>query len=279
MEFGSITANCNIRMSFEELQSDDGKIFSNNDDEGTDGNSNHDKHKSHDSSSLFLSSMTFASKAASYGSCNCDECFLPAGSSMIPSTIANAVLNYKRQRPLKRTQDRVLVKRQDEISIWEWVLPLRAEPLLEFGSSHRLVYVKRLPGTLQTIGQDGIVGSKQEEESRLLLDWKQGDVIFAKSNGGRAVGYVHARKTVNDDENEESVHATLLICKVPDKKETPRRENENRLLIPSWDDRIRNLAVDMLREIPEETTTRILSDTQTKIVIECMENYSYSASH
>lgn len=224
-----------------------------------------DKRKT-DDSSLFLSAMTFASNASAFGSCSCDECFRPSSSdNMIPPTIANAVLQYKRQRPLKRSQDRMLVKRKDSISVWEWVLPLEADPLIEFGSSHRIIYVKRLPGTLKAIGTTGIVGSKQEEESRTNLDWKQGDVVLVKSNDGRAVGYVH----VSGESEEEAIHATLLICKVPDAKDTAKQEHES--LLPPWEDRIRHLVATMMGGLPEDTTTHKLSDAEARICIECME--------
>jgi hypothetical protein len=84
------------------------------------------------------------------------------------------------------------------VSAWEWELPLGAEPKVEFGASHRVVWIRRCPGALQSIaasqggGTAMVVGSSDEESRRVLLeDWTAGAVVFVPSNGGHAVGYAH----------------------------------------------------------------------------------------
>jgi hypothetical protein len=90
----------------------------------------------------FLSSMTFSSGEIGRG-CDCDEC------DMIPADIVQAIQRHKRQKlidvPLMRTQDRTLVKRCESISVWKWTMPLNAEPLIEFGNSHRIIFVMQKP--------------------------------------------------------------------------------------------------------------------------------------
>jgi hypothetical protein len=140
----------------------------------------------------FMSSMTFASSGAQR-QCDCDDC------EVIPEDIMAAVRKRRRQmvesRPLKRTQERKLLRRDNGISVWNLTMPLDAEPLVEFGSSHRLVWVKRLPenSILKSIGK-GIIGSSDEEKTREDLDWKEGTVYLVPSNGGKAVGWLHGAK-------------------------------------------------------------------------------------
>lgn len=87
---------------------------------------------------------------------------------------------------------------------------------------------------LKTIGK-GIVGSQAEEQGRQeLSSWKQGDVYFLPSNGGKAVALLHSSKTERKDSKEikhnksgeESVlttsatqsgsgHAIIYVCKIP----------------------------------------------------------------
>jgi hypothetical protein len=85
------------------------------------------------------------------------------------------------------------------VSAWEWELPLAAEPKVEFGASHRVIWIRRCPGALQSIaasqgggGTAMVVGSSDEESRRVTLeDWTAGTVVFVPSNGGHAVGYAH----------------------------------------------------------------------------------------
>jgi hypothetical protein len=99
------------------------------------------------------------------------------------------------------------------VSAWEWELPLGAEPKVEFGASHRVIWIRRCPGALQSIAasQGGetamVVGSSDEESRRVTLeDWTAGAVVFVPGNGGHAVGYVH----VNPKPTSTASTASLL---------------------------------------------------------------------
>jgi hypothetical protein len=175
--------------------------------------------------------MSFAQMSRGFGGgldagCDCDECG-PASSirQVVPAPIQDAIDRYKRQKretgSIKRTQDRTLIKRGDaNVALWNWTMPNSAEPLLEFGNSHRLIWIKRLPGRLYSIGS-GIVGSEAEEKNRTVMDqWEEGSVIYVPSNGGRAVGWIHkdeATKTPEGDATEErrGGPAILVIAKIP----------------------------------------------------------------
>lgn len=180
--------------------------------------------------------MTFAShefRASREMGCDCDEC--GTGSSGItrfvsPELVA-LVRDKKRQRleqrPIQRTQVRVLIQRAPDniAALWYWTLPLGAEPLVEFGSSHRIIWVKRLPTNrmLRSIGK-GIIGSRDEELSRKdLPNWIEGGVYFVPSNGGKAVGWIHHTRSNQDDstvnaDKELKGHVELIIGKVPSDK-------------------------------------------------------------
>jgi hypothetical protein len=152
--------------------------------------------------------------------CDCDEC----GISEIPLTIQRAIGEHKRRKratgPLTRTQHRKLVKRatlSNNLSVWHWTLPFHAEPLLEFGNSHRLVWIQRLPGRLYTIG-DGIVGSEAEEAMRQALPWEEGEAYFVPSKGGKAVGWVHYPPTTDEKDARGKAltgPAEVWIAKLP----------------------------------------------------------------
>eukprot|EP00525_Craspedostauros_australis_P005681 CAMPEP_0198130076 /NCGR_PEP_ID=MMETSP1442-20131203/53086_1 /TAXON_ID= /ORGANISM="Craspedostauros australis, Strain CCMP3328" /LENGTH=327 /DNA_ID=CAMNT_0043790599 /DNA_START=24 /DNA_END=1007 /DNA_ORIENTATION=+ len=159
--------------------------------------------------------MTFAGGPSSrHGmpSCECDECDYyvlkrgqPSDGSQhlrsldVPQYVLDTLQKHKRQRletlPLKRTQHRVLLHRSRKLAVWSWTLPLHAEPFIEFGSGHRLVWIEHVPpgAAIQRIGT-GIIGSEHEEKGRCVLqEWQQGTVHFIASNGGKAVGFVHVR--------------------------------------------------------------------------------------
>jgi hypothetical protein len=106
--------------------------------EATMGNSEEER-KDDRINNAFLSSMTFASGTVTRN-CDCDEC------GLIPIPIANAIRQHKRRRntTLTRTQDRSLVARADDLSVWKLTMPLHAEPLVEFGNSHRIVLIDTL---------------------------------------------------------------------------------------------------------------------------------------
>jgi hypothetical protein len=95
----------------------------------------------------FISSMMFATGSAGVrGGCDCDEC---GGFGNVPLAIIESIRRHKRLRketgPLKRTQLRELVAREGLISIYKITMPLEAEPLIEYGTSHRLVWIQQLP--------------------------------------------------------------------------------------------------------------------------------------
>jgi hypothetical protein len=150
----------------------------------------------------FVRSMTFA--ASSQGgpsSCDCDEC------GAFPLSILAALRNRKRQRlemgaapMMTRTQHREFLQRHGNISLYRLTMPSGAAPLVEFGNSHRLIWIQRQPakGTFRSIGK-GIIGSSDEEQSRLTLDdWTEGTVVLVPSNGGKAVGWIFNH---NNDNN------------------------------------------------------------------------------
>ena len=84
--------------------------------------------------------MTFA--GGFVRNCDCDEC------DLVPKPIADAIRQHKRMiaktSTLTRTQDRTLVARLGLISVWKLTMPLDAEPLVEFGNSHRIVLIDAL---------------------------------------------------------------------------------------------------------------------------------------
>lgn len=87
------------------------------------------------------------------------------------------------------------------------MVPVGADPLVEFGQSHRILWVKKLDSKtchIRSIGE-GIIGSSSEEESRKQLDWEEGDIYLVKSNGGKAVGWTHC---LNKQEIEKSADST-----------------------------------------------------------------------
>lgn len=225
-------------------------------------------------SAVFLASMTFAS-VEHIARCDCDECGFSSGvdrlagsnDSVIPLSIAQALDRYKKQRSdsLRRIQDRTLIKRYQEstsnskgsttastvstmatlapspaASVWELTMPLDAEPLVEFGTNHRLIWIKRLPtgSVLKSIGS-GIIGSSDEEKQRQVLDeWKEGQVWLVPSNGGRAVGWIHT--SAMNCESSASVlsppstspgaassrtYASLVIAKFPLEQITTSSKN------------------------------------------------------
>jgi hypothetical protein len=106
--------------------------------------------------------------------------------------------------------------REGPLAVWKTTMPIDAEPLVEFGSSHRLICIKSLSpeSRLRSIGE-GIIGASDEEKSRTDLDdWTQGNMYFVYSTGGKAVGWTHNFKQ-NDEEKRTGPHAVLQIAKIP----------------------------------------------------------------
>jgi hypothetical protein len=223
----------------------------------------------------FMESMTFASGELGRKQCDCDEC------GAIPFDVWEEVRKSKRIRvetgPLKRTQDRKLIQRdQGGIAVWNLVMPLDAEPLIEFGTSHRLVWVKRLPesSSLKAVGK-GIIGSSHEEQNRISLPWREGNVYLVQSSG-TAVGWVHtARQTCQDDSVEttgdtdstsaadqtpETIYprglATFIIVKIPPEKleSAPLEDDKVQRIKASWVDVARSVCKKSVKESQQDQT-------------------------
>jgi len=190
-------------------------------------------------SDAFLQSMTFSRAGDFLDKCDCEEC------ENVPPSIREAV-NLKRLErratgPIKRTQQRSLLGRDGQVSVWCMHMPKDAEPLIEFGSSHRIVWIKQLKvtpcgrenSTLKWIG-NGIIGSSDEEKSRTkMTDWNEGNFFLVPSNGGKAIGWIHvgndysstniATKDDNTSSNKPTEkkndssysNAVLYVAKVP----------------------------------------------------------------
>lgn len=141
-------------------------------------------------STAFVASMTFASGSIRERNCDCGDCDDGGG-------LPEVFQLHKRQRlmetPICRSQERILVSRQGRISIWKLTLPKNADPLVEFGSTHRIVYVQRKEASscLLSIGK-GIIGSSDESKSRNEVNWNQGNAYMVPSNGGKALGWIHS---------------------------------------------------------------------------------------
>jgi hypothetical protein len=186
----------------------------------------------------FVSSMTFATNSEStfkdYGMdnpCDCgdDEC--EAIVRGVPTEIAEAVRSYKLLRkdqpyypssgnslddaahhqfaiplnfhPNKPRQERLLLGSSSSIKIWKLTMPTDAEPLIESGGTHRLVYVKHLPrsSNIISIGR-GIYGSSVEEKGRVRMKWTNRGWYLLPSNGGISLGWIH--KCCTESYNNET---------------------------------------------------------------------------
>ena len=187
----------------------------------------------------FLESMTFLKAGEFLDKCDCEEC------ANIPPSIQEFIDLAKHKRrttgPIKRTQQRSLLGRDGQISLWCMNMPKNAEPLVEFGSSHRIVWIRRLANnpdasdtsTLRWIG-NGIIGSSDEEKSRKkMTEWTEGSFFLVPSNGGKAIGWIHTNvdsapindiiedgdakdTTLTQEKNSASYSiAVLLVAKIP----------------------------------------------------------------
>ena len=179
--------------------------------------------------------MTFSRAAELLGDkCDCEDC------ENVPFAIREIIDRRKLERrqtgPIKRTQQRSLLGRDGQVSVWCMHMPKNAEPLVEFGSSHRIVWVKQLDSdssTLKWIGK-GIIGSSDEEKGRTkMTDWTEGSFFLVPSNGGKAIGWIHtgdnsastdtATKDTDasdtaptEEKNDESYsNAVVYVAKIP----------------------------------------------------------------
>ncbi len=159
--------------------------------------------------------MTFAKMGQEL--CDCDEC------GPLSIEISSAVAEHKRQKMLLNdfsktiVQERSLVKRHDGLSIWKLVLPPGADPLREYGSSHRIIFVERFPRDriVKSIGK-GIIGSSNEEKSRMVEHWQERCAYFYGSNGGKAIGWVNDKldSDKNLDVSDVTNDVVLYVVKV-----------------------------------------------------------------
>lgn len=212
----------------------------------TDSNKND---STNDENDTFLASMTFASSTErsiqhQRQYCDdCDECNWNGTTSSsggggalypsnIPESIRVAINEYQRTIPIRRYQHRTMLQRCaciavncscNNMTVWQLVLPVQAaEPLIEFGNAsiYRIVWVQRLrrDKQIRTIGT-GIVGSRNEENSRVSLSWNHDDVRLLSSNDGNAVGWVvdetNNNKTNNHTNSIESGPTIFIIVKIP----------------------------------------------------------------
>mmetsp|Transcript_31962 Transcript_31962/g.48305 ORF Transcript_31962/g.48305 Transcript_31962/m.48305 type:complete len:262 (+) Transcript_31962:107-892(+) len=157
----------------------------------------------------FLASMTFAS-GENKRLCNCDKC------NLIPTDIREAISRHKRQKmmtePLVRSQDRVLVQREECITVWRWTIPLNAEPLIDFGNHHSIIFVAHLPQNVEilAIGK-GVIGSAEETGGRTKIDWKNGKAYLMPANGGKALGWVQTEQRKGTKSRQESKNFQPMI--------------------------------------------------------------------
>mmetsp|Transcript_10651 Transcript_10651/g.31507 ORF Transcript_10651/g.31507 Transcript_10651/m.31507 type:complete len:270 (-) Transcript_10651:318-1127(-) len=179
----------------------------------------------------FLSSMTFATGVQR--DCDCDECGLcggldtpagrPAGMSAIgagvPPDVAEYIREHKKSKlasgPVTRRQERVLVARADGASVYRLTIPPGADPLVEFGNSHRIVVVDRLKkcSRVKSIGK-GIVGSSDEEKARKTVGWEEGKAYLMPCNGGRALGWVNENTEEKERKGDEGGNVVLFMVKI-----------------------------------------------------------------
>ena len=152
--------------------------------------------------------------------CDCDEC-----GPLSNFEISSAIAQHKRQKMLDNdnfaktiVQERSLIKRQDGLSIWKLVLPPRgAEPLTEYGNSHRIIFVESKPNhrIVKSVGK-GIIGSSKEEQSRTVEIWNEKCAYLYPSNGGKAIGWVNDKLESDKDLNVNDVtnDVVLYVVKV-----------------------------------------------------------------
>ena len=149
-------------------------------------------------------------------------------------------------------QERVLLSRYDGVSLWKWMLPPGASPLVEYGNSHRFVLVDRIPSVgkdsdqkriVKSLGK-GIIGSSSEEDTRSIEPWEEKCGYVYRSNGGKAIGFVNESLEGDADFNvsDTSNDIILLIVKVTQKiLDTFRKERmEKEMKAESNDDVDRN---------------------------------------
>lgn len=233
--------------------------------------------------------------------CGCDECgdydgdgTTAINTNPVPRTVLEAIERHKRRKIIhmgvRRTQVRTLIKRHPttNISLYCYTLPLNAaDPLVEFGNSHRLIYVGRLSSAsagdnsrsmLMSIGSHGIIGSRDEEQSRVPLDWHQGQVHLMPSTGGKAVGWVYctvsppptsAADRADDGADDGATNITtmtmtspcvLYVAKIPSALVQQQQQQQERPQQPEeWYDIVKDV---VCRRIAQQQRRQQLSREQ-----------------
>lgn len=186
----------------------------------------------------FLTSMTFTTGVQR--DCDCDECGMcvgleaqggaanvgaPAkpsgGGGGVPPDVAAYIREHKRAKlaagAVARRQERVLVARAGGggASVYRLTMPPGAEPLIEFGNSHRIVVVDRLSSSsrVKSIGK-GIVGSSDEEKGRETVHWEEGKAYLVPSNGGRALGWTNETVEKKDGAGKSVSGSNMVLFMV-----------------------------------------------------------------
>ena len=180
-------------------------------------------------SSAFVSTMTFS--LGVQRDCECDECGLCIR-EYVPKEISDAVRERKRLKlvlDLPRRQERVLVARDGGISIWRLIMPPGADPLVEYGNSHRIVLVDKIEDTsfVWSIGK-GILGSSDEERCRIKMPWREGRAYLIPCNGGKALGWINK----NSDSKEEGTDVVAFMVKIT--PEAMKDTADNAEFTPRW---------------------------------------------
>ena len=174
----------------------------------------------------FLDSMTFANGRA----CDCDECgTADAVPGQIRQAAAAAIRKRKAEQPsvfdpsksVCLRQTRTLVRRDHGISVWRYELPpeRNPEPIVEYRNSHRIIFVRTMSpmSRIYSIGK-GVIGSKDEEESRRRVNWTEGAAFILPHSKGVATGWIH--RTAEDSgpdlaENEAEKRDEKVECGPP----------------------------------------------------------------
>ena len=166
------------------------------------------------SMNAFLHSMTFANGDGKF--CDCDECGNEEVPELIRDAVAAAVHKRKAEQPsvfdpsksMCIRQTRTLVRRGHGISVWRYELPpeRNPEPIVEYRNSHRIIFVRTMSpmSRIYSIGK-GVIGSKDEEESRRRVNWIEGASFLLPYSKGVATGWIHgAAEDVDDNEADQS---------------------------------------------------------------------------
>lgn len=204
----------------------------------------------------FVASMTFAS-IRRRRDCDCDDCDGGFGASL-PQPLLSGLIMKKRQKmelTITRFQERILIKRQGPWSVWKLTLPRAAEPLVEFGNTHRIIYISRKPesSNLLSIGT-GIIGSSDETTSRAMLPWTQGQAYLVPANGGKAVGWVH-----HDSDSGAQGPVELYWIKCP----VLRGQENDEVQLDGW----RRDVWDVVQHMGHTTNTSLeLTEADTNVI-------------